>query len=366
MQAHCARRARRRAGGRAGRHRHDQDRPGARRDRSLGLSSVRRTPRVVIIDHADALGVQAQDAILKTLEEPPSASVFVLITDRPDVLLPTVRSRCQRLRFGPLSPADVAARAGPRPRHVGDRGARGRGRRGWQHRPRARGQRRRRDEARDARRRAAQGAATSNDPLRRLEGAKALVGAGTADRDELSRRLLALSSLHPRSRPARSRAPTSARSPTPTSSRSCQSLLRSLRRRSHASRVRRRRSRARGAGSQRESQDRRRLAGPEYMKPGWSDPAGQVFCQRQVHARRPDGVVPAAGSADRRAVPGHQVVVSGRRPGVGTVTRSGRSSPNAASRRRIHAVVVRRATRDDIVQRLKQQQREQEPTTSGS
>src|SRR5688572_11820974 len=44
--------------------------------------------RVVIIDGADALVLNAQDAILKTLEEPPSASVFVLVTDRPDVLLP--------------------------------------------------------------------------------------------------------------------------------------------------------------------------------------------------------------------------------------------------------------------------------------
>ncbi len=49
--------------------------------------------RVVIIDEADALGIPAQDAVLKTLEEPPPASVFVLVTDRPDVLLPTVRSR---------------------------------------------------------------------------------------------------------------------------------------------------------------------------------------------------------------------------------------------------------------------------------
>ena len=54
------------------------------------------------MDEADALIVEAQNALLKTLEEPPSASVFVLVTSRPDVLLPTVRSRCQRLRFGRL------------------------------------------------------------------------------------------------------------------------------------------------------------------------------------------------------------------------------------------------------------------------
>jgi DNA polymerase-3 subunit delta' len=59
--------------------------------------------RVVIVDDADALVAQAQNALLKTLEEPAAASVFVLITSRPDMLLPTVRSRCPQLRFGPLS-----------------------------------------------------------------------------------------------------------------------------------------------------------------------------------------------------------------------------------------------------------------------
>src|SRR5437763_119870 len=50
--------------------------------------------RVVIIDDADALVVPAQHALLKTLEEPPPSSVFILVTSRPDVLLATVRSRC--------------------------------------------------------------------------------------------------------------------------------------------------------------------------------------------------------------------------------------------------------------------------------
>jgi DNA polymerase-3 subunit delta' len=63
--------------------------------------------RVVIIDDADALVPAAQNALLKTLEEPPSASMFVLVSSIPDALLPTVRSRCSRLRFGPLSPAEV-------------------------------------------------------------------------------------------------------------------------------------------------------------------------------------------------------------------------------------------------------------------
>jgi len=55
--------------------------------------------RVIVIDDADALVPAAQNALLKTLEEPPSTSVFILTTARPDVLLPTVRSRCIRLRF---------------------------------------------------------------------------------------------------------------------------------------------------------------------------------------------------------------------------------------------------------------------------
>jgi len=64
--------------------------------------------RVVIVDEADAMEAPAQNALLKTLEEPPAASTFVLVTARPDLLLPTVRSRCQRVRFAPLSPADIA------------------------------------------------------------------------------------------------------------------------------------------------------------------------------------------------------------------------------------------------------------------
>ena len=151
--------------------------------------------RVVIIDQADALGANAQDAILKTLEEPPSASVFVLITDRPDMLLPTVRSRCQRLRFGPLSPADVAAllmrdhEMSPAEAHAAAAAADGSIGRALD------GSAEDAIEARDAAAALLKGAAATGDPLRRLQGAKALVGTGTADRDELARRLLAMSSL---------------------------------------------------------------------------------------------------------------------------------------------------------------------------
>jgi DNA polymerase-3 subunit delta' len=64
--------------------------------------------RAVVVDEADALIPAAQNALLKTLEEPPSASVFVLVSSMADALLPTVRSRLPRLRFGPLSAGEVA------------------------------------------------------------------------------------------------------------------------------------------------------------------------------------------------------------------------------------------------------------------
>ncbi|MGH9257418.1 MAG: ATP-binding protein, partial [Vicinamibacterales bacterium] len=63
--------------------------------------------RVVIVDQADAMVPAAQNALLKTLEEPPSGSVFILISAIPDSLLPTVRSRCPLLRFGALTVAEV-------------------------------------------------------------------------------------------------------------------------------------------------------------------------------------------------------------------------------------------------------------------
>lgn len=64
--------------------------------------------RVVIVDEADAMMPAAQSALLKTLEEPPSATMFMLVSSMPDALLPTVRSRCPRLRFAPLAASDVA------------------------------------------------------------------------------------------------------------------------------------------------------------------------------------------------------------------------------------------------------------------
>jgi len=58
--------------------------------------------RVVVVDEAHRMNASAQNALLKTLEEPPPSSVLVLVTPAPSSLLPTVRSRCQPLRFHPL------------------------------------------------------------------------------------------------------------------------------------------------------------------------------------------------------------------------------------------------------------------------
>lgn len=63
--------------------------------------------RVVIIDGVEAAAGPAQDALLKRLEEPTSASMFILVTSQPDALLPTVRSRCYQLRFAPLADAEL-------------------------------------------------------------------------------------------------------------------------------------------------------------------------------------------------------------------------------------------------------------------
>jgi DNA polymerase-3 subunit delta' len=119
--------------------------------------------RVVIIDDADALVDAAQNALLKTLEEPPPSSVFMLLTARADVLLATVRSRCIRLSF----PQNTAVTIDPEGREV-------------------------------AQRVLAQVAA-SRDPVRKLEAARDLLtntgAGGAADREQVASHLRAMASL---------------------------------------------------------------------------------------------------------------------------------------------------------------------------
>ncbi|MDQ3667285.1 MAG: DNA polymerase III subunit delta' [Acidobacteriota bacterium] len=83
--------------------------------------------RVFIVDDADKFNEQSANALLKTLEEPPPTSHIILITSRPAMLLPTIRSRCQAIRFSPLTTVEIEqhllqnklatpAEAGPRAR----------------------------------------------------------------------------------------------------------------------------------------------------------------------------------------------------------------------------------------------------------
>jgi DNA polymerase-3 subunit delta' len=63
--------------------------------------------RVFLIDEADKLNDASANALLKVLEEPPRTSHLLLITARPAMLLPTILSRCQMIRFSPLTPAEI-------------------------------------------------------------------------------------------------------------------------------------------------------------------------------------------------------------------------------------------------------------------
>jgi len=119
--------------------------------------------RVVIIDQADTLVVAAQNALLKTLEEPPSSSIFILVSARPDMLLATVQSRCPRLRFPAMAREEIDA------------------------------------DAREVAERVLLGAATNADQRVRLEAAKDLLtntgAGGAADREQVASHLRAMATL---------------------------------------------------------------------------------------------------------------------------------------------------------------------------
>ena len=64
--------------------------------------------RIFLIDPADAMNAESQNALLKTLEEPPGQSLLVLVSSRPHLLLPTIRSRTFNLGFAPLATGALA------------------------------------------------------------------------------------------------------------------------------------------------------------------------------------------------------------------------------------------------------------------
>ena len=77
---------------------------------SAGLKPSRGRARVFLIREAERMNDGAQNALLKTLEEPPGASRLILLTTAVSRLLPTIRSRCQIVSFGPLPPRFVEER----------------------------------------------------------------------------------------------------------------------------------------------------------------------------------------------------------------------------------------------------------------
>jgi len=119
--------------------------------------------RVVIINEADAMASSPQNALLKILEEPPPSSVFILVTARPDMLLPTVQSRCQRVRFQLAEQGELDA------------------------------------DAMEVARRVLELAAASDEPRQRIEAAKELLvntgAGGREDREQLASHLQAMASL---------------------------------------------------------------------------------------------------------------------------------------------------------------------------
>jgi DNA polymerase-3 subunit delta' len=75
----------------------------------LGLRPLEGRWRVVLMRASERMNLAAQNALLKTLEEPRPGTLLVLETERVAALLPTIRSRCIRVRFGALSEAQCAA-----------------------------------------------------------------------------------------------------------------------------------------------------------------------------------------------------------------------------------------------------------------
>lgn len=80
-----------------------------RLERVLSMTPYRGAWRVAIVDNADRLNQDASNAFLKTLEEPPPATVLILITDREEQLLETVLSRCRRVAFARVDRETVEA-----------------------------------------------------------------------------------------------------------------------------------------------------------------------------------------------------------------------------------------------------------------
>ncbi|MFC3124839.1 DNA polymerase III subunit delta' [Pseudoroseomonas globiformis] len=75
--------------------------------RFVGLTAAEGAWRIILIDQVEAMNAEAQNALLKTLEEPPPGALLLLVSAAPDRLLPTIRSRCRRLELFPLKNGEM-------------------------------------------------------------------------------------------------------------------------------------------------------------------------------------------------------------------------------------------------------------------
>lgn len=75
---------------------------------TMALAAPDARGRLCLLEGADRLGPAAQDALLKTVEEPPAGNLLALTADRGDALFATVRSRCQKFFLTPLDPDELA------------------------------------------------------------------------------------------------------------------------------------------------------------------------------------------------------------------------------------------------------------------
>lgn len=64
--------------------------------------------KIYVFDQAEKMTVEAQNALLKTLEEPPKYAIIILITNNKESLLDTIKSRCEIIKFTPIPMADIA------------------------------------------------------------------------------------------------------------------------------------------------------------------------------------------------------------------------------------------------------------------
>ncbi|MDT5293605.1 MAG: polymerase subunit delta [Acidobacteriota bacterium] len=78
-------------------------------ERESNFRPVEGGARIFLIENAESLSDASSNALLKTLEETPPTSHLILLTSRPASLLPTIRSRCQTVRFAPLAAGELAA-----------------------------------------------------------------------------------------------------------------------------------------------------------------------------------------------------------------------------------------------------------------